>query len=78
MRAKEQRLVVTFHTTAEAMAAEKEFKRNQIPGRLIPVPRQISAGCGLAWSAPAAEAEAVEECMTRHSLAWETTGIHLI
>ncbi|EHI58737.1 MAG: DUF3343 domain-containing protein [Hungatella hathewayi] len=78
MRAKEQRLVVTFHTTTEAMAAEKELKLNQIAGRLIPVPRQISAGCGLAWSAPAAGEEAVRTCMERHNLAWESMGIYLI
>ncbi|MEG0368785.1 MAG: DUF3343 domain-containing protein, partial [Hungatella sp.] len=53
MRIKEERLVITFHTTTEAMAAEQAFRLAGIPGRLIPVPRQISAGCGLAWSAPA-------------------------
>ena len=51
MRKKELRLVVTFHTTADAMAMEKECKENQLNGRLIPVPRSISAGCGLAWCA---------------------------
>lgn len=49
MRKKELRLVVTFHTTADAMAMEKHCKQNEVPGRLIPVPRIISAGCGLAW-----------------------------
>ena len=78
MRAKEQRLVVTFHTTAEAIAAEKEFKQNQVSGRLIPVPRQISAGCGLAWSAPADAEDAVRGCMLRHSLAWEAIGVYVI
>lgn len=78
MRAKEQRLVITFHTTAEAMAAEKELKSNNIPGRLIPVPRQISAGCGLAWSAPAADEAEIKTCMSAHSLSWDAMGIYLI
>lgn len=52
MRKKELRLIITFHTTAQAMAAERFCKEQGIAGRLIPVPRQISAGCGLAWSAP--------------------------
>lgn len=49
MRKKELRLVVTFHTTADAMAMEKACKEHEVNGRLIPVPRAISAGCGLAW-----------------------------
>ena len=51
MRKKELRLVVTFHTTADAMAIEKACKEYQVPGRIIPVPRAISAGCGLSWCA---------------------------
>lgn len=51
MRKKELKLVVTFHTTADAMAMEKACKKQNAPGRLIPVPRAISAGCGLAWCA---------------------------
>ena len=45
MRKKELKLVVTFHTTADAMAMEKACKAEEVPGRLIPVPRVISAGC---------------------------------
>lgn len=51
MRKKELKLVVTFHTTADAMAMEKACKENGTPGRIIPVPRVISAGCGLSWCA---------------------------
>ena len=36
MRAKEQRLVVTFRTTAGAMAMEKLCHEHKLPGRLIP------------------------------------------
>ena len=51
MRKKELKLIVTFHTTADAMAMEKACKEEKAPGRLIPVPRVISSGCGLAWCA---------------------------
>ena len=40
MRIKRPYIVLSFHTTLEA---------SRIPGRLIPLPREISAGCGLAW-----------------------------
>ncbi|WP_458408246.1 DUF3343 domain-containing protein [Anaerotignum sp.] len=48
---KEMKLVITFHTTTDAMAMEKACKETGADGRLIPVPRSISAGCGLAWCA---------------------------
>lgn len=48
---KEMKLVITFHTTTEAMVMEKACKEVGAEGRLIPVPRSISAGCGLAWCA---------------------------
>ena len=50
MRKKELKLVITFHTTADAMAMEKLCRQKSIPGRLIPVPRILSAGCGLSWN----------------------------
>lgn len=51
MRTKKLQLVVTFHTTADAMAMEQACRERNAAGRLIPVPRAISAGCGLAWCA---------------------------
>lgn len=63
MRKKELKLVVTFHTTTDAMAMEKACKRENAPGRLIPVPREISAGCGLAWCAGLEDREVVRKVM---------------
>lgn len=63
MRKKELKLVVTFHTTADAMAMEKACKAQQVPGRLIPVPRSISAGCGLSWCSDMGEREKLVRIM---------------
>lgn len=52
LRKPQLRLVVTFHTTAEALKTEELAHRAGLEGRLIPVPQVLSAGCGLAWSAP--------------------------
>ncbi len=30
----------------------KTLRSAHIPGRLIPLPRELSAGCGLAWRMP--------------------------
>lgn len=63
MRKKELKLVVTFHTTADAMAMEKACKEHQVPGRIIPVPRAISAGCGLSWCADLSDRETIVSMM---------------
>ena len=68
MRSKEPRLVISFHTTAEAMAMEKRCREAGVPGRLIPLPRASSAGCGMCWSAPADSREAVEELLMASGL----------
>ena len=52
MRKRETRLIAAFRTTHDAMALEDYCHANGVEGRLIPLPREISAGCGLAWSAP--------------------------
>ena len=49
MRIKRSYIVLSFRTTLEAMEWEKQCNARQVPGRLIPLPREISAGCGLAW-----------------------------
>lgn len=52
MREKRKYMIITFHTTTEAMATEKICIQKEIKGRLIPIPQEISAGCGLAWRMP--------------------------
>ena len=65
MRKKVMKLVVTFHTTSDAMAMEKVCKERNVPGRLIPVPRAISAGCGLSWCAALDEREEIVAMMEK-------------
>ena len=55
MRQKTFRTVITFDTTAAAIAMEKLCMERGLPGRPIPVPRAITANCGIAWSAPPEE-----------------------
>ena len=74
MRKKELRLIVTFHTTADAMAMEKACKEHDVPGRLIPVPRVISAGCGLSWCTELEERENIKAMM--QSVGIEEVDMH--
>ena len=46
---RELKAIITFSTTTYALEAERLCKKEGLPGRLIPVPSVISAGCGMAW-----------------------------
>lgn len=59
MAKKELYAVITFHTTTGAMHMENVAKAAGAKGRLIPVPRVISAGCGLSWREPADNKDAI-------------------
>lgn len=71
MREKRSYVVITFHTTAEAMALEKFCRDQQVPGRLIPVPRQLSAGCGLAWRMNEADYATFQETIEDSRIEYE-------
>ena len=45
-------IIVTFARTIDAFAFEDAAHAAALPGRLIPLPTQVSASCGLAWLAP--------------------------
>lgn len=69
-RIKRDFLVVTFDTTTAAMACEDLCRREGLPGRMIPVPSQISAGCGLAWRVLPEERKAIEAALAKASIPW--------
>ncbi len=76
MRARSEKCVVTFRTTAGAMAMEAACKEAGLPGRLIPVPRSVTAGCGLCWAAPPGSREVLEELVMERRL--DVDGIYAI
>lgn len=76
MREKQERFVVTFHTTAEAMAMESLCRKQNIAGMLISAPRRLSADCGIAWSAPADEEAAIRRLIRATDL--EIHGLHTL
>ena len=61
MREKERKLVITFPSTTAAMAMERMCGRRSLPGRLIPLPREIASGCGMAWSAKPEDRDILEQ-----------------
>lgn len=50
-------IIAAFESTTLALKFEREAGELGIEGRLIPVPREIRAGCGLCFAAPIKEKE---------------------
>ena len=78
MREKSMRFIVTFRTTVGAMAMEKACKEENVPGRLIPVPRAISAGCGMCWMAPPEDKALVESELAEFKKVRESNDVEQI
>lgn len=70
MREKRPALVVTFDTTTAAMQAERFCLDHGLPGRIIPTPTAITAGCGLAWKAPPEAEEELRAALNAAGIPW--------
>ena len=71
MREKQMQCVVTFKTTTQAMAFEEISKKAALTGRLIPLPREIAAGCGLSWKDNLASRTVIEELISKYNLKYD-------
>ena len=74
MEGKRPRLVVTFHTTAEAMETEQLCRNAGLPGKLISVPRQLTSDCGIAWACPAELRQKVADLLAENGVEYD--GLH--
>lgn len=54
-RPKTAHWVVSFASTFDAMEAEALAGAAGMPGRIIPLPVEVTAECGLAWAMPATD-----------------------
>lgn len=75
MRQKRPALVIAFDSTSQAIAAEKLFQENGLPGRMIPIPAQVSAGCGLAWKAEVDEKQALLDALSNAQLSFAVCAV---
>jgi hypothetical protein len=68
MRKKVKKLVAAFDTTSQAMKMEREAQKAGLLGRLIPVPPQIRAGCGLAFCTSITLRQELEKLLCRENI----------
>ena len=71
VREKKKRLIITFETTTAPLKLDIKGKACGIPGRTIPLPSAISAGCGLAWRAGLSDRESLIAFMKEQDIRWE-------
>ena len=63
-RQKKPRLVVAFSATTQAMAFDDVCKL----GRLIPLPAEVRAGCGLAYCADVKFEDEIDRLLAKHNI----------
>lgn len=61
----------SFHTTADAMAAREVCEKEGIKGRAVPVPRSMSAGCGIAYRVEEMDEKQVRKLLFDEEIEWE-------
>ena len=71
LRVQKPALIITFSTTADAMAAEQFCLAQGLPGRLIPIPPAIHASCGLAWKTEPEEQERFVRVFSAAGIRWD-------
>ncbi len=71
-----QWLIIIFSSTTAALQMEKEANAHKLPGKLIPIPRQLSATCGLAFRSDPDQREALAALAEKHAI--ETEGFHVL
>lgn len=60
--------IISFPTTTQAMMMQAIASREGLPGRIIPVPRCLSAGCGMAWAVPADCEQVIRDAIKQHGI----------
>lgn len=68
-RRKTPKLIITFPTTTAAMAMDATCSPED--GRLIPIPKEISGSCGLAWCSRPEKESLLLDIMEKNHISYE-------
>jgi len=69
-------LFIAFSSTTAALQMEKAANAHNLPGKLVPIPRQLSATCGLAFRSEPAQKAALAALIQECNI--ETEGFHIL
>lgn len=59
----------------DSISTESLFKKSGIKGRLVIIPRELSAGCGMAWRSEPEWEEAIRRLEVEHDLKFKQVAI---
>ena len=68
-------ILVAFATNSVAMRAQSIFQTKKLSGRLIPIPTELSAQCGLAWRNEMNQKELLEKTITEEKIRFQSIQI---
>ena len=71
MRKKMPFMVVSFSTTEDAMDMESKAGEKGIPGRIISLPPEIDASCGMAWAVPLDDADGLADKLSQAGVPYD-------
>lgn len=71
MLKKEQKLIITYHTSNMAFATESICKDNGIKGELISAPRKLSSDCGVSYATDIENKAKIEELFKEYKIEFE-------
>lgn len=60
-------LIITFETEYDALQFSNLCKQGKIEGRLLPIPRKLSAGCGISWRSETSLEPIIQELIRQHT-----------
>lgn len=66
-------ILITFDSTHHALAAESLLLEANLGPDIQPVPRELSASCGLAIAIPLAARELALQLLQQHAVAYRAT-----
>lgn len=76
MKVKKAYFLVTFQTTNDAMNLEKVTKKSNLSVKLIPAPRSMTPGCGMALRCEVLDREKVESLIKEYDIETEDEVIY--
>ncbi len=68
-------LYVTYYTSSEAIATELICKSENINGKLVSVPRELSSGCGMAFETAKENENHIKEVLDKNDIEYENISL---
>ena len=67
--------VIAFASTEQALAAEAMFTQRGLPGRMLPIPSQVSAGFGQASTTHTIYTHSLHDALRETGIGFETHAL---